>query len=308
MKTMKTIGHALASLTLAAAAATATAATTKPVQQGSQESASQQVGDARREAQIWTTYAVNPHLKAHDLKVEVKGGTATLDGKVENGAAKDLAEQIALGVDGIKKVDNRIVVDASYVPPQRDVNERTFSDKVEDATITASVKSKLLWNSHTDGLDIKVDTVAGKVTLTGTAESGTEKDLAGRLARNTNGVTSVDNRIAVGARSDVDRARAKTETAASEARDKTERAADKAERAADKTEVAVSDSWITTKVKSTLLFSSDVSGTEITVTTDKGVVKLTGDVDSKGERDRAVELAQNVRGVQRVDASAVKIR
>ena len=127
------------------------------------------------------------------------------------------------------------------------------------------------------------------------------KDLAGRLARNTSGVVAVDNRIAVGGRSTADQARAKTETAANKAKDKTERAA-------DKTEVAVSDSWITTKVKSTLLLSSDVSGTEISVTTDKGVVKLAGDVDSKGERDRAVELAQNVRGVQKVDASAVKIR
>jgi osmotically-inducible protein OsmY len=218
------------------------------------------------------------------------------------------AEQIALGVDGIKKVNNKIVVDANYEPPRRDASDRTFGDKVDDATITASVKSKLLWNSHTDGLDIKVDTLAGKVTQTGSAETGTEKDLAGRLARNTSGVIGVDNKIAVGVQGPGDKAREKTETASNKAKDKADRAADKTERAAEKTEVAVSDSWITTKVKSTLLFSSDVSGTDITVTTEKGVVKLAGDVDSQGERQRAVELAQNVRGVQKVDASAIKIR
>jgi osmotically-inducible protein OsmY len=290
MKTLKTIVHTLASLTLAVAAASASAASSKPPQQANQESTAQQIGDARREAQIWTSYAVNPHLKAHDLKVEVKGDQAVLRGKVEDGVAKDLAEQIALGVDGIKKVDNEITVDSSYVPPRRDGNERTFSDKVEDATITASVKSKLLWNSHTDGLDIHVETIGGKVTLSGSAGTGAEKDLAGRLAKNTNGVVAVDNRVAIGAKSTADKATAKTE------------------RAANKTEDALSDSWITTKVKSTLLLSSDVSGTEITVTTDKGVVRLTGDVDSQGERQRAVELAQNIRGVQKVDASGIKIR
>jgi osmotically-inducible protein OsmY len=94
----------------------------------------QQIGDERREAQIWTTYAVNPHLKAHKLDIEVDNGTATLSGKVDSGAAKDLAEQIALGVDGIKKVNNNITVDANYEPPRRDGSERTFGDKVEDAT------------------------------------------------------------------------------------------------------------------------------------------------------------------------------
>jgi osmotically-inducible protein OsmY len=182
------------------------------------------------------------------------------------------------------------VVDARYEPPKRDENQRTFSDKVEDATITASVKSKLLWNSHTDGLDIHVETLGGKVTLTGSANSGAEKDLAGRLARNTDGVAAVDNRIAVGATSTTDKATAKTE------------------RKAEKSEEAVSDAWITTKVKSTLLLSSDVSGTEISVSTDKGVVKLSGEADSQGERQRAVELAQNIRGVQKVDASGIKIR
>ena len=296
MNTLKTIVHAFASAAVVFAAATASAAATRPVDQAAAASTSQQLGDARREAQIWTAYAVNPHLKAHELKVEVRAGTATLRGKVDSGAARDLAEQIALGVDGVKKVDNEIAVDSSYEPPHRDGNNRTFSDKVEDATITASVKSKLLWNTRTDGLDIGVDTVAGKVTLSGAASSAEEKDLAGRLARNTNGVVAVDNRIAVGAG---ERERA---------RDTAEAARGKPEDAAAKTESAVTDSWITTKVKSTLLLSSDVTGTEISVTTDGGVVKLAGDVDSTGERQRAVELAQNVRGVRKVDASAVKVR
>src|SRR6187200_1900997 len=132
MKSIKTsIGLALASLTLVAATS-ALAASTKPAEKGSSESVSQQIGDERREAQIWTAYAVNPHLKAHNLDIEVANGTATLSGKVDSGAAKDLAEQIALGVDGIKKVNNNITVDANYEPPRRDGNERTFADKVDD--------------------------------------------------------------------------------------------------------------------------------------------------------------------------------
>src|SRR4249919_2677778 len=71
--------------------------------------ASQDVTEARQESQIWTTYALSPYLRANDLKVSVHDGKATLTGKVEESVDKDLAKQIALGVPGVKDVDNQIV-------------------------------------------------------------------------------------------------------------------------------------------------------------------------------------------------------
>src|SRR5580765_6611974 len=81
--------------------------------------ASRDVTEARQETQIWTTYALSPYLRASDLKVSVEHGKATLTGTVEEDTSKDLAKQIALGVDGIKSVDNQIVVNADYTPPAR---------------------------------------------------------------------------------------------------------------------------------------------------------------------------------------------
>ena len=302
------------------------------------------VSDARREGQIWTSYAMNPHLKAFDLHVEVKGDKAIIDGKVESAPAKDLAEQIARGVEGIRTVDNRIVVDANYVPPARTASERTFGQKVEDATITASVKSKLLWNSNTDGLDINVDTADGKVTLTGTAQTALEKDLAGRIARNTAGVVGVNNQIALGsstrevAKADIKGAahntkesikegareakaetkektaeikadtREKTAEVRAETREKTADAKAATKEAAHESKVAVTDAWITGKVKSTLLLTRNVDGLDINVDTKDGVVSLKGEVDSAAERDRAVELASTIRGVKKVDPSGIKVR
>jgi osmotically-inducible protein OsmY len=71
-------------------------------------------------------------------------------------------------------------------------------------------------------------------------------------------------------------------------------------------EQAVSDSWITTKVKSTLLYSSNVVGSDIAVTTKMGVVSLDGKVSSGAERSLAIELAKNVRGVKAVNSTALK--
>lgn len=65
---------------------------------------------------------------------------------------------------------------------------------------------------------------------------------------------------------------------------------------------AIADSWITTKVKSTFMYSSNVNSSDISVNTDKGIVTLAGNVDSGAEQALAIELAQNIRGVKSVNA------
>ena len=259
------------------------------------------LADARREAQIWTSFAFNRHLKASDISVEVRGDRAFLTGTVDDQIEKDLAGEIARKVEGVESIDNRLVVDADYKgKPRAADGERDFATSVEDATITASVKSKLMWNDRTDGLEIDVDTIAGRVTLTGTADDDEARRIATRIARDTDGVVGVDNKLTidtnqVGTDDDADDRTAAT------------RPADRDEDRTAEARADVSDAWITTKVKSTLLLSRWVDGLDIDVDTRDGVVTLKGEADSAAERDLAVELADSIRGVDRVDASALRI-
>jgi osmotically-inducible protein OsmY len=248
---------------------------------------SQDLAEARQETQIWTTYSLSPYLRANELKVSVDEGTATLTGTVEEDVNKELAKQIALGVTGIKSVDNQIVVAADYVPPTRNSQERSFGEVVDDATITTTVKSKALWSKNTDGMKMDVDTQKGKVTLRGAAESDAAKELAGRMAANTRGVVSVDNRLVVDSSKPVPQV------------------ADEASRQDSPEEI--SDGWITTKVTSTFMYSANVESHNIAVSTDQGIVTLSGKVDSGAERALAIELAENIRGVKSVNATALTI-
>lgn len=240
------------------------------------DSVSQDVVEARQETQIWTTYALSPYLRANNLKVSVDNGTATLTGTVAEEVNKDLAKQIAMSVAGVDKVDNQIVVSSNYEAPKPST-DRSFGEFIDDASITTAVKSKLLWSKNAEGMSADVDSLRGKVTLRGTADSAAEKEAAGRLARNTKGVVSVDNRLQV-------------ETAKTTQR---------------KPSQPMSDTWITTKVKSSFAFSSNVNGSAISVTTTKGVVDLSGKVNSGAERALAVELAENIRGVTAVHAKGL---
>src|SRR5690606_19220744 len=161
------------------------------------KSMEQAVNDARLEGQIATAILFNEHLNPFEISVEVDNNVAVLTGTVDESIDKDLAERLAKNANGIMKVDNRIAVDSNWKPRESKEGERDFGDMVSDATVSTSVKSRLLWNDVTDGSDIKVDTNMGRVTLTGTATTANEKDVAGRVAINTDGVLSVDNRIEV---------------------------------------------------------------------------------------------------------------
>jgi hyperosmotically inducible periplasmic protein len=71
---------------------------------------------------------------------------------------------------------------------------------------------------------------------------------------------------------------------------------------------AVSDSAITTKVTTNLVADSMVGALDIDVDTNNGVVILTGFVPSEQERQRAIQIAQSVDGVKRVDARNLVVR
>ncbi|MBO3276688.1 BON domain-containing protein [Pseudomonas schmalbachii] len=73
-----------------------------------------------------------------------------------------------------------------------------------------------------------------------------------------------------------------------------------------KAEEAVSDTWITSKVKSSLIANKDISGTNIKVETNQGVVALSGTVKTDAERDLAVQTAQGIKGVKDVAADGLK--
>lgn len=69
--------------------------------------------------------------------------------------------------------------------------------KAKDAVITTSVNAQLAKDSQLSALRINVDTVDGRVALKGTAPDAASRDRATQLARNVDGVKSVDNQLTV---------------------------------------------------------------------------------------------------------------
>lgn len=173
---------------------------------------------------------------------------------------------------------------------------RTVATAIDDATITGSVKSKLLGDERTQGFDINVDTSRGVVTLTGGADSRMSKNTAGALAASATGVVRVINKIKVAPVRSEARQDANAATASGEVRE-----------ALDESGDGIDDGWITTKVKSQLLADPGTKGTAIKVHTHANVVHLSGVVTTAAARKLAIRIARETQGVRAVDAAQLRV-
>jgi hyperosmotically inducible protein len=237
-------------------------------------------------ARLVIAYTLNTHLNPFDIGVQVDHGVATLSGNADSDVERELAVAIAKGVDGIVEVRDEIRVEPETAGESAsdqasgESSQQKFLRILTDATTTARVKSRLLWHSQTDGLDIGVDTDEGAVTLTGTVNTAGERELAEFIALDTAGAASVNNRIAVSAEYVPTAERIKRDA---------------------------SDVWITTKAKSLILFSKDAAGSRVDISTDGGIIHVDGIVRSSAQKSRIIRMLGDVAGVKGVEADLLVV-
>lgn len=120
------------------------------------------------------------------LNVLVKDGVVTLTGKVRNAYLYDVAEDAAMEVSGVRKVDNKIDI----LPPSQN------DDRLRLAIYRRLKNDDRLFYyflGARPSLNIIVD--RGRVTLTGFVDTEGDRILAGSLVRQMTGVLSVENQL-----------------------------------------------------------------------------------------------------------------
>jgi hyperosmotically inducible protein len=141
--------------------------------------------------------------------------------------------------------------------------------ELDDAVITTKVKAALLTQTQGKGANTSVETRKGEVLLSGFVDSPAQAEHETELAKAVDGVQSVQNKLMI---------KDGKSTAGA----------------------VLDDSVVTVKVKTALMTDDRTKANQIAVTTNKGVVQLSGFVDSADEQARATSVARNVEGVQNV--------
>ena len=220
--------------------------------------------DDKIESSFKNSYVSKTFLKDDSVKIEAKDGIVTLTGTVSEESHKFLAGETAADLPAVTRVDNRL-----------EIAHLAVADVKSNEWITAKVKATLLFHSKVSAAT-EVSVSGGVVTLGGTADSISQKNLTAEYARGVDGVTAVKNDMTVST------------------------APSTATKAKDQALANIDDASITAQAKMALLFDRSTSSLKTTVTTTNGVVTLTGQAASKAERDSATKLVSDVNGVRSV--------
>jgi hyperosmotically inducible protein len=142
--------------------------------------------------------AADDTVKAYQIDVDTQEGVVTLSGEVDSTAAKDLAVSLATETEGVADVIDKITVEQADAGGSGvEGATGTVGAMATDATITASIKSKMMTDPTIGALQIDVDTSNGVVTLSGNVASAGERDRAVAVARETEGVRDVQDKITI---------------------------------------------------------------------------------------------------------------
>jgi osmotically-inducible protein OsmY len=141
---------------------------------------------------VKTALLFHRNVSATGTTVYTKDGVVTLQGEASNMAQKELTTEYAKDIDNVKSVKNDMTIAKTPAAP-----DASIGDKIDDASITAEVKSSLLSHHSTSALHTGVTTTDGVVTLSGIAQNDAEKSLVTKLVTDINGVTSVINNMTV---------------------------------------------------------------------------------------------------------------
>jgi osmotically-inducible protein OsmY len=155
-----------------------------------------------------------------------------------------------------------VVAVAALVGSSTPLRASETDDRIESSFTKSYVYRTYLKDEH-----IKISSKDGAVTLSGDVYNETHKPMAQDTAEALPGVKSVDNRIEI-----------------------------KGDRPAEN-----SDTWVSMKVKTALVFHRNVNAHKTEVSVKDGIVTLKGEAANQAQKDLTTEFAKDVDGVKSVN-------
>jgi len=217
--------------------------------------------DDRIESSFRKSFVYKTYLKDEKIRISSKDGAVTLSGDVWNDTHKPMAADTAEALPGVTSVDNRIEVKG----------DRPVENS--DTWISMKVKTALLYRRNVSGTKTEVFVKDGVVTLKGNASSQAQRDLTTEFAKDIEGVKEVRNEMTVVATP---------------------------EKAGETIGEKIDDASITAQVKGSLVSHRSTSALKTKVTTNDGVVTVSGTARNAAEKALVTKLATDINGVSSV--------
>lgn len=112
-------------------------------------------------------------------------------------AGQKLDQSVAMAQQKGNEIQSDVKQGAGELKDQASAMAADAKQTIGDAAISAAVNARLAKDPALSVMKVDVDTVQGRVTLSGTAPDAAAQARATQLARSVDGVTGVDNRLVV---------------------------------------------------------------------------------------------------------------
>lgn len=227
----------------------------------------------------------------NEIEVKVRDGIATLTGRVGDMDQARLAEDTVAVIKGVRRVDNQIRLD----PKARGAS---------DEWLAVKIRSKLLLNRDISLMHTRVEVKDGVVTLTGTADSPSQKNRTESAIREIAGVRQVRNHLEIAGRTAARRHDEQPTKAEPPLPPGAGLPTGRDSPPAPRSETSgspIEDSAITTQITFQLLTNDETSALKTKVDTTGGRVVITGEAESDAQRELVTEVARGVSGVSHVE-------
>ncbi len=143
---------------------------------------------------VKTALLFQRNVSATKTHVNVKHGLVILSGEASSVTQKRMTSEYVKDVEGVRAVRNEMKV--VKTPIRR---AKTSREKIDDASITAQVKSSLRSHRSTGALTMNVKTTNGVVTVSGIAKNAAERSLVTKRVIGINGVRRAVNIMIISA-------------------------------------------------------------------------------------------------------------
>jgi osmotically-inducible protein OsmY len=168
--------------------------------------------DSELEQRVETQIRTDPSLSGTNMSVDADAeqNMVTLSGKVESEEQRNSAVQLARNAHPGIVVNNQITVEPREISRSEYTEEHArearqkaeqrgdrIGSSLDDAWIHMKITTKLIGDRDTSARQINIDVNNNRVALRGTVDTAEEKAEAERIAKETEGVSSVNNQLKV---------------------------------------------------------------------------------------------------------------
>jgi hyperosmotically inducible protein len=170
-------------------------------EQGAQPKSGNVVKDSWITFKVHSQFLPEDALEGSDIDVDTAAGTVTLSGTVVNEAGRTRAVAIAKATDGVKIVNDKLKIAAAkpgVVWPKATETGAKAGQTLADGWVKSKIYAQHLtdWSVFDDS-DLDIDVASGVVTLNGSVATPAAKTRAVAIAKGTDGVKSVNDKLTV---------------------------------------------------------------------------------------------------------------